>query len=301
MKVAKVSKNIKGDLCGDLWEAATTLIAANQALSLRAEVNIPQERGDDEPALGYEVSRLRRENQILREEIRLLRERMERMNKAPFPKRSSPPPEERERRRREKRRVIRFSSFSNFSPVKFLLQKLAGSKAYRDDEHPVLRPVIMGVKRRLDAEESPIKIPVPPTPLPQTQESVKTVVKRVLGKFIPGLLQQLGGIGCPGGAMPPKPRPLAAKPPAATKTAAASGTGATLAPPANPSMKMASKRGRTRGNKEGASNASPSTLFLIPQERPKGLSLLGTLRRPLPPPPPNPRPRELSPPCRGPK
>jgi hypothetical protein len=66
MKIAKISKNLKGGFRKKLWTAASILIAANQALSLRmqrAEGDTPQ-GVDDTSALRYEVSRLKRKNEV---------------------------------------------------------------------------------------------------------------------------------------------------------------------------------------------------------------------------------------------
>jgi hypothetical protein len=105
---------------------------------------------------------------------------------------------ERERKRREKRRVKRSSfSSSDFSLVRSSLQRLAGGKSYKDDEHSVLRPAITGVKRRLDVEEPPVETLTLPAPSLQAQENMEAVVEQVLGKFIPRLLQQLGISGAP--------------------------------------------------------------------------------------------------------
>jgi hypothetical protein len=108
--VVEVSKNFKGDLKGELWEAATTLLAANQALCLRVQraegdtkripKNFPSKRGNNKFVFRYEVSRLRQENERLGEEIRLLKDRMEWMCKTP-----PPFPKEKESKEREKRRV----------------------------------------------------------------------------------------------------------------------------------------------------------------------------------------------------
>jgi hypothetical protein len=87
----------------------------------------------------------------------------------------------------------------------------------------------MGIQKKLDVKEPPVEILTPSAPPLQTQESLETVVERVLGRLIPGLLQKLGGADA-SGAMLQDQRPLVAKPPAAATMATASGMGATLAP-----------------------------------------------------------------------
>jgi hypothetical protein len=97
LKIAEVLKNLKGGLRKDVWQAAATLMAANQALSLRAqraERDTPQgDGGGEEVTLRYEVSRLKRENDLLKEELRLLKERVEGLSKLPpTPERKTPSP-----------------------------------------------------------------------------------------------------------------------------------------------------------------------------------------------------------------
>jgi hypothetical protein len=62
MKNVEAVKSIKGNLKRALWTAATTILATNQALSMRAqkaEGNTPVAEGDNNEAdLRYEISRL---------------------------------------------------------------------------------------------------------------------------------------------------------------------------------------------------------------------------------------------------
>jgi hypothetical protein len=139
--------------------------------ALRAEGNTPLEDDAEEAVLRYEVTR--RENKRFGEEIGLLKKTVEELCQAPPP---SPPkkrsPEEKrkkekEKRGREKRRVISFfSSSPDFSPMRSPLKKMISGVAYRNDDHPVMRLVIMGVWRRLDVKESPSETPVPTVVLP---------------------------------------------------------------------------------------------------------------------------------------
>jgi hypothetical protein len=166
-------------------------LVANQALSLRAqktERNTPLEGESEEAVLHYKVSRLKWENVKLGKEICLLRKMMEEMRRVSLPSPEKKSPEERRRKEkkkkcRERRRVMRFSSSSpDISPMRFFLHKKVDGVAYRDDEHPVLRPVIMGVRRRLDIEKPPSETPAPTVVLPlQPQESTEAIVERVLG------------------------------------------------------------------------------------------------------------------------
>jgi hypothetical protein len=83
-------------------------------------------------------------------------------NKSPKNKKGK----ERKRRGRERKRraVISSSSSPNLCPVRSPLQMATeGGVTYRDDDFPVLRPAILGVRRRLDIEEPPTETPVTTT------------------------------------------------------------------------------------------------------------------------------------------
>jgi hypothetical protein len=70
--------------------------------------------------------------------------------------------------------------------------------ALRDDDFPVLRPSLLGARKRLDTVEPPTDSPakklVPP-PLQPQGEGIEAIVERILRRLLPGLVQQRGGHG----------------------------------------------------------------------------------------------------------